>query len=125
MKQLCIFLLLIVSILGGCSGKYLAFSGESKNWEGTYSTTINESTENGTYTLHFKNGDRNTKLKEIEIIINNGGGESILNEEEHIGGSFNISSACQGCAVTRENERIKVTIKWDGQYEEKFYLDQK
>jgi major membrane immunogen (membrane-anchored lipoprotein) len=125
MKKLCIFLLLIVSILGGCSGKYIVFSGESKNWEGTYSTTINGRNEDGSYTFHYKNGDSNTKLQEIEIIINNSAGETIQREEEHIGASFNISSSCQGCAVTRENERIKVTIKWDGKYEENFFLDQK
>jgi hypothetical protein len=31
-------------------------------------------------------------------------------------------SSCSGCAVTREDEPIKVTIKWDGKNEETFYL---
>jgi len=125
MKKLCILLFLMIFILGGCSGKYIVFSGESTNWDGKYSTTINGNDEDGSYTFNYKTGDGNTKLKNIEVIINNSGRETIQSEEEHNGASFKISSSCQGCAVTREDERIKVTIKWDSKYEETFFLDQK
>lgn len=125
MKQFCILLWLVVLILGGCWGKTIVFSGESMNWEGKYSTVINDNDEEGRYTFNYKNGDGDTELKNIEIIINNNGSETIQSEEEHKGSNFRISSSCQGCAVTREYERIKVTIKWDGKYEEKFFLNQK
>ena len=125
MKKLCIFLLMI-SILGGCSSKYIEFSGESTNWDGTYSTTIiNGNEEDGSYTFFYKKGDGNTILMNTEIIINNRESETIQKDEEHQGATFRISSSCQGCSVTRENERIKVTIKWDGKYEESFFLEQK
>ena len=126
MKKLCIFLFLMISILGGCSSKYIEFSGESTNWDGKYSTTIiNGNEEDGSYTLFLKKGDGNTILKNTEIIINNSGSEIIQKDEEHQGATFRISSSCQGCSVTRENERIKVTIKWDGKHEESFFLEQK
>jgi len=126
MKKLCIFLFLMISILGGCSSKYIEFSGESTNWDGKYSTTIiNGNEEDGSYTFFYKKGDGNTLIKNTEIIINNGGSETIQKDEEHQGATLRISSSCQGCSVTRENERIKVTIKWDGKDEESFFLEQK
>ena len=55
MKKLCIFLFLMISILGGCSSEYIKFSGESTNWEGKYSTTIiNGNEEDGSYTFFYK-----------------------------------------------------------------------
>lgn len=126
MKKLCIFLILMIFILGGCSSKYIEFSGGSTNWDGKYSTTIiNGNEEDGSYTFFYKKGDGDTILKNTEIIINNGGKETIQKDEEHKGANFIISSSCQGCSVTRENESIKVTIKWDGKYEESFFLEQK
>ena len=125
MKKLCIFLVLMISILGGCSGKYMVFSGESKNWEGNYSTTINGNDEDGSYTFNYKNGDGNTKFKNIEVVISQGGSETSKIEEDYKGAIYKIKSSCQGCAVTSEGEKMKVTIKWDSENEETFFLDQK
>ena len=44
---------------------------------------------------------------------------------KHQGANFTMKSYCQNCAVSQENEKIKVTIKWDSQHEETFDLELK
>lgn len=124
MKKIVIFLLLI-NILGGCSSKYMEFSGESESWEGKYSANLHDNDEDGSYTFFYKNGDGNTILKNIEIKVGTGIKESKLFSEEHQGANFTMKSSCQNCSVTQENEKIEVTIKWDNQHEETFVLDSK
>ena len=43
--------------------------------------------------------------------------------DEHEGTNITMSTSCRGCAVTQENEKIEVTIKWDGNHEENFFLE--
>lgn len=121
MKKLCIFLFVITTILGGCSSNI--FSGESANWEGKYSTTINGNDEEGNYTFVYKNGNDLTKLKNVEIVVSNGVSGSTKKMDEHEGTTIKLSTSCRGCAVTQENEKIEVTIKWDGKHEESFFLE--
>lgn len=106
--------------MGGCSDKYIVWSGESKNWKGKYAANIEGNDENGTYTFQYKNGDSNTKFKNIEVVINNG--HTSKKEEDYKGAIFKISSHCTGCAVTRKDEIMKVNIKWNGKNEETFFL---
>ena len=124
MKKI-VFFLLLINILGGCSSKYMEFSGESENWEGKYSTNIHGNDEDGSYTFFYKNGDANSIFKNIEIKVNTSISETKLFEEEHHGANFTMKSSCQNCAVSQENEKIEVTIKWDSQREETFVLDPK
>ena len=121
MKKLCIFLFVILTILAGCSSN--VFSGESANWDGKYSTTINGNDEEGNYTFVYKNGNDHTKLKNVEIVVSNGVSSSTKTMDEHEGTTITMPTSCQGCAVTQENEKIEVTIKWDGKHEEKFFLE--
>jgi len=121
LKKLFIFLFVITTILGGCSSN--VFSGESANWDGKYSTTINGNNEEGNYTFVYKNGNELTKLKNVEIVVSNGVSGSTKKMDEHQGTTIKLSTSCRGCAVTQENEKIEVSIKWDGKHEEKFFLD--
>lgn len=124
MKKTVIFLLLLFFLVG-CSFKYMEFSGESKSWEGKYSANIYGNDEDGNYTFFYKNGDGNTILENIEIIVGTGINESKLYSEEHQGATFTMKSSCQNCSITQENEKIEVTIKWDSQHEESFVLESK
>ncbi|MFC5602445.1 hypothetical protein [Sporosarcina koreensis] len=111
----------------GCSSdnKYLDFAGESENWQGVYTTTINteKSSENGKYLLSFKETSEEVEFKNFEIIIDNG--EVEQKEVIHKGSTVEIPVSCSGCAVTDENEDIRVTIKWDDVYEETILLERK
>jgi major membrane immunogen (membrane-anchored lipoprotein) len=120
MKKTFLFVILLVSILAGCSDKYIFLSGESKNWRGEYSANIDGNREDGNYLFGYKNGEKDTKFKNLEIVINDG--ETVLKEEMHKGATVSIPTSCSGCAVTREDVPIKVTIKWDGKNKETFYL---
>jgi major membrane immunogen (membrane-anchored lipoprotein) len=120
MKKPFLFVILFVSILVGCGNKHIFLSGESENWKGEYSANIDGNTENGNYLFGYKNGEKDTKFKNLEIIINDG--KTVRKEDNHKGATITIPSSCSGCAVTREDEPIKVTIKWDDKNEETFYL---
>ncbi|QPA30453.1 hypothetical protein [Thermaerobacillus caldiproteolyticus] len=122
MKEPFLFVILLVSILVGCSDKHIFLSGESENWKGEYSANISGNREDGNYLFGYKNGEKDTKFKNLEIVINDGNGETVRKEDIHKGATIRISSSCSGCAVTREDEPIKVTIKWDDKNEETFYV---
>jgi major membrane immunogen (membrane-anchored lipoprotein) len=120
MKKPFLFVILLVSILVGCSNKHIFLSGESENWRGEYSANIDGNREDGNYTFGYKNGEKDINFKSLEVIINDG--ETVLKDDNHEGATIRIPSSCSGCAVTREDEPIKVTIKWDDKNEETFYL---
>jgi major membrane immunogen (membrane-anchored lipoprotein) len=119
MKKAISFILLIILMLSGCSNVRL--SGESKNWEGEYIETKDATSKDGTYIFHYKKGDSNTILENLEIVINDG--EINRKDESHKGATIQFSSSCQGCAVSNsEPEPIKVKISWGENNEETFYL---
>jgi hypothetical protein len=120
MKKSFAFIILFVLILVGCSNTYIHFSGESKNWTGKYSANIVGNNEDGSYEFHFKNGGSGTKFRTVEININNG--ITSKREDNVKGVTITIPSSCKGCSVTTENKSIKVTIKWNSENEESFYL---
>jgi major membrane immunogen (membrane-anchored lipoprotein) len=122
MKKTFLFVIILVSILVGCNSKHIFLSGESESWKGEYSAYINGNREDGNYLFGYKNGEKDTKFKNLEIIINVNDGETVLKEDNHEGATVRIPTSCSGCAVTREDEPIKVTIKWDDKNEETFYL---
>ncbi|NRD76926.1 hypothetical protein HPT25_05385 [Bacillus sp. BRMEA1] len=107
----------------GCTDKEIIFSGESKHWEGNYTVHIDGNNENGNYTFHYKNGDGKTKFKTLEVNVDDG---KMIKKEDNIkGATIQTSSSCSGCSVTREDEPIKVKIKWNDSNEETFYLKTK
>ncbi|MED1488318.1 hypothetical protein [Bacillus smithii] len=44
-----------------------------------------------------------------------------MNDEEHKGATIQIPSSCNGCTV-KDKEPIEVTISWNGNNKETFYL---
>lgn len=113
-------IILLMIILTGCD-VYPIFVGESDNWEGEFST-LNKSENNcdkGNYTLHFKEGSRDSEFYNIEVVI--GGGKLKIEKEKLKGSTFQFS----GCAWNYEDQEIEVTIKWDDVNEENFLLKKK
>ncbi|TCJ02135.1 hypothetical protein [Cytobacillus praedii] len=120
MKKTIMIVMLSVLFLVGCGYKFISFSGESDNWKGEYATNIEGSSENGTYTLGYKNAPNNLTFKNLEILID---GVTRQKMEEYNRAIIKIPTSCSGCLVTTENSTIKVTIKWNNINEETFYLE--
>ncbi|MGG1399666.1 hypothetical protein ABE288_17900 [Bacillus salipaludis] len=120
MKRL--FVLLIILCLSACSNQSVFLSGKSKHWEGQYSANIDGNREDGTFIFGYKNANKNTKFKNLQVRIENSTRGSERKEEVHKGATIRISHSCSGCAVTDENEPIKVTIIWNNINKEIFYL---
>lgn len=116
---------MFILFLVGCGTKSLHFSGESVNWKGNYTTSINETSENGEYVFDFKTTNKDITFQELEILVETTHGKTRQKEGDYKGATVKMSSSCSGCAVTTENESIKVTIKWDGEHEETFFLKNK
>lgn len=114
---------LFLGVLSGCTNQFITFSGESKSWTGKYTTTIDGNEEQGSYEFHFKDGNESTQFKVLEINVNNG--RTTKSEENVKGATMTLSSNCRGCSVTEKEEKQKVTIKWDDENEETFYLQEK
>lgn len=72
----------------GCSSlDYFTLSGESKYWEGKYSTTKDGNAETVNYSFHYKNGkNSDTHFKFVEVSINEGKPSS---KEEFKGATIN------------------------------------
>jgi|SRR5579875_66635 len=119
-KTLCILLFISIFIFSGCTNKDIIFTGESKHWQGNYSVSISDKSEYGKYTLHYKNGDKNTKFQTLEINIKDG--KAVKHEDNYDGPTIEIPYSCDGCSVTSKDEPIKVNIKWDHSNEETLYL---
>ncbi|WP_199427071.1 hypothetical protein [Thermaerobacillus caldiproteolyticus] len=97
MKKPFLFVIFLVSILG-CSNEFIFLSEESENWKGEYSANIDGNREDGNYIFGYKNGEKDTKFKNLEIIINDG--ETVLKADNHEGATVRISSSCSGCGVS-------------------------
>ncbi|QOR64921.1 hypothetical protein IM538_13815 [Cytobacillus suaedae] len=121
-KAIFLFVMILVTVLVGCGNKYFHFSGESDSWKGEYSANIDGTREDGEFVFGFKNANKDSTFKNLVIVINEG--ETEQRSDNHKGATVKISSSCSGCTVTSENEQIKVTIKWDDENEETFFLKQ-
>ena len=117
-----ILLSLLMLILTGCN-EYLTYSGESDNWNGNYTTTINSDSgcENGNFLFHFKDKTKDIGLENIEVDIDRG---PKLWEERFERNPISITTG-SGCTIYNEDEGIRVTIKWDDDNEESFLLEKK
>ena len=117
-----ILLSLLMLILTGCN-EYLTYSGESDNWNGNYTTTINSDSgcENGNFLFHFKDKTKDIGLENIEVDIDRG---PKLWEERFERNPISITTG-SGCTIYNEDEGIRVTIKWDDANEESFLLEKK
>lgn len=118
MKKIIMLAIFLLVILNGCGdGERLLFSGESENWHVDYEALIyDETTEETSGSIIYK-GD-GPAPKQISYVIKSGlnekSGENIALED----GSTTISSgSCNGCAITREDEKMEVVITWNGQLE--------
>ncbi|MEK3808073.1 hypothetical protein MHB63_16255 [Bacillus sp. FSL H8-0547] len=122
MKKLFIAVLLL-GVLSGCTNQFINFSGESKSWTGKYTATIDGNEEHGSYEFHFKDGNESTQFNALDINICDG--KTTQSEKNVKAATITLSSNCRGCSVTGKGEKQKVTIKWDDQNEETFYLQEK
>lgn len=123
MRKLLFFLILSVLFVSGCGQENIQFSGESENWEGSYSAYVDDSKENGEYVFGYKKAEKDIVIKNLKIDINDG--EIVLNEAEHKGATIKIPTGCSGCAVTSEDNPIGVTIEWGEGKVETFSLEPK
>ncbi|MGD6795958.1 hypothetical protein [Metabacillus indicus] len=114
---------LLLGILSGCTSQFITFSGESKSWAGKYTSTIDGNEEHGSYEFHFKDGNESIQFEVLDININNG--KTTKSEQNVKAATITLSSNCRGCSVTGKEEKQKVTIKWDDENEETFYLQEK
>ena len=116
------FIFSILLLLISCSST-LNFSGESRNWKGNYTTTIDTQTnsEQGTYEFRFKGKSTNNNTLD-EILIENNGKSTRLTEISLQKGGIKVPVSCSGCTLSSKNKPIKITIKWDNT-EESFNLN--
>lgn len=110
---LCFVFLLLVA----CSGQQTYhFKGDSENWNVDYSIDIKgNNSESGDITIKYI-GENETPI-EINYEINSRSGSSSGNMELNDGVLKTSAPTCSGCAVTKENEELDVTIEWDGKTE--------
>lgn len=118
MKKIIGLSIFLLITLGGCGeGDRFVFSGESENWQVDYEAIIYDETSEETFgSIKYKGIEPSPK--EINYVIKSGSdeksGKNISLEE----GSTTISKgSCRSCAITREDEEMKVEIIWDGKKE--------
>jgi major membrane immunogen (membrane-anchored lipoprotein) len=120
MSKPILFMIILVLSLVGCSNKTIIFSGESVNWKANYTANIDGAREDGEFIIGYKNATNNTTFKNLVVIVNDG--ETIRKEGHHRGATVRIPTSCSGCLVTDKNEPIKVTVKWNSENKETFFL---
>ncbi len=115
------YLLTSVSLflLVGCSNETLHFKGQSEHWKGEYITNVDGTSEDGQFEFVFKDGKQ--IKKNLEINVDGPTLGSKRTESESVETVIRMKTSCSGCAVTKDSDVFKVTIKWDGN-EESFEL---
>ena len=106
-------------MLVGCSNDSLHFKGESAHWKGEYTTNVDGTSEDGQFEFVFKDGKQMKKNLEINVDGRTGGSKRTASESDET--VIRMKTSCSGCAVTKDSDVFKVTIKWDGN-EESFNL---
>ncbi|REJ10982.1 hypothetical protein [Halobacillus trueperi] len=117
-----ILFLLTALVLTGCFGqKTLHFQEESEEWEVEYIADV-KSEDSESTSLHITYVGEGEAPEHINYNLDSptGGREGdyvLLND----GMVQQMGNFCSGCAVTKENHEIQVTIEW-GEREETFDL---
>ncbi len=119
MRKIYLLISVTLLLLVGCSNETLHFKGESEHWRGKYTANIDGTREDGQYEFHFKDGVK--MKKNLEINVDEPHGSSNRTESESDETVIRMKTSCSGCAVTKNSDVFKVTIKWDGN-EESFEL---
>ncbi len=111
---------LLLLILYGCNNDFISLTGESAYWKGEYSARIENTSEHGEYIFNYKETKKDTDFNYVEVLIN----DETVRKEENFGSAtaIKMEKFCDSCSVTDKNEPIKVTIKWNEENEETFYL---
>lgn len=118
-----ILFLLTALVLTGCFGqKTLHFQEESEEWQVEYIADV-KSEDSESTSLHITYVGEEKAPEHINYILDSptGSGEGdyvLLND----GMVQQMGNFCSGCAVTKENHEIQVTIEW-GEREETFDLE--
>ncbi|MEE6449368.1 hypothetical protein RAH41_02220 [Gottfriedia acidiceleris] len=119
MRKIYFLMLVAMLILVGCSNHTLHFKGESDHWKGNYTTNVDATREDGQFEFVFKDGKQ--MKKNLEITVNGSTGVSKRTDGESDETVIKMNTSCSGCAVTKDSDVFKVTIKWNGN-EESFEL---
>lgn len=119
-KHLCYFLFMASLLLSGCQSGWESrynFAGESTNWYVNYQVTPqSKKSESAKYKIQYTGKGAPPAEISYSIETNSGSskGTDELNED---GVLIKTGSWCDGCAITQEDQDVKVMIKWGGQME--------
>jgi hypothetical protein len=119
MRKIYLLISVTLLLLVGCSNVTLHFKGESEHWRGKYTANIDGTREDGQFEFRFKDGVQMKKNLEINVDAPHGGSSQTASESDEP--IITMQSICSGCAVTKDSDVFKVTIKWDNN-EETFEL---
>lgn len=128
MKRFCLFYLIIVLIISGCSHTSSSinrnFKGESDHWVGLYQVIGNDFNHDSTYKLIYTGSDLNTvgKVKYSfksagSSLVELNGEDSLMKDKEYIMGK----GGGNGAVIPVDNA-IEVVVEWNDQIE-KFTLN--
>lgn len=115
------FLLLVIALLltlSACQGQEtINFKGKSDNWEVVYQVDI-QSEDSESTSLEIKYIGEGKSPKEMDYTLDSVSGGGDGNNIPLNDGVYKSSpNNCSGCAVTGEDDNIKVTIEWQGKSE--------
>lgn len=107
----------LILVMAGCFGqKTLDFHGKSEKWEVKYQADIRgEDSESTSFKIRYiGEGEPPEKIAyKIDSVSGGAAGNAHLKS----GVLDSAGSSCSGCAITREDHKISVTIEWDGETE--------
>ncbi|WP_100012378.1 hypothetical protein [Lentibacillus sediminis] len=115
-KRSLLFYLLIVVILTGCGQNTIDFSGEGENWSAEMKVTHHgEDWQEEEYLLQYRGDADSVDQFEYkwEAVGSSSGTGATLNEH----GVWRGDGSCGGCAFTREDTEVTVTVEWGDQVE--------
>ena len=123
------FLMLVTAmllILSACQGqKTINFQGKSDSWEVVYQVDIqSEDSESTSLEIRYIGEGKPPKKMDYTLDSFSGGGAG--NDIPLNDGVYKSSpNSCSGCALTGEDDKIKVTIEWQDKSEKITLSNQK
>lgn len=111
-----VLIVLGMFLLSACTeSRQLVFSGASESWSVRYEVNIiDENSESTGYLIQYIGDGPNPEQIKYVIDSSSGSGEGLLDERgvlKMAGGS------CDGCSITREDQKMEAVIEWNGRKE--------
>ncbi|WP_038695301.1 hypothetical protein [Paenibacillus stellifer] len=109
MRKIAALMLLCMLILTACSniGKTLTFSGTGPNWEVIVTSVIQSRNSEA---IRYLGGD--SAPESISYVIEGGPGTLKGNQALDKGVLNHSGTACRGCLVTQEDDKLHAEITW-------------